>query len=252
MATLYRSWRSSFVALIVVQLASGCVAAPTTPMPSLSYQRDDHVRQPNLLVMMRGLGADNSIFADEGIIDEIRQRQLPVDVIAPDSHYGYYKAETFEIRLKEDIIDPARRLGYKHIWLSGFSMGGLGCLFYLRSYPEDIDGVFLTSPFLGWRSIHKDIRRAGSVADWTMKAEDADEWETKIWDWIKHYDPAKNPPIWLGYGEDDILASDGPPLLATVLPRDRVFTVPGNHTVATFKTIFHRHLDTLSTQLPKE
>lgn len=248
MATLDKSWRSLFSVIVVAQLLTGCVAAPTTPMPSISYKSNDNARQRNLLVMLRGLGADNNIFAEEGIIDEIRNRHLPFDVIAPDSHYGYFKSKTFEIRLKEDIIDPARRQGYEHIWLSGFSMGGLGCLFYLRSYPDDIDGVLLTSPFLGWSSIHKDIRLAGSVADWSMKAEDAQEWESTIWDWIKHYDPANSPPIWLGYGEDDILASDGPPLLATVFPSHRVFSVPGNHTVATFKKIFLRHLDTLSTQ----
>ncbi len=248
MITLSRKRRTLFITIVVMQLMAGCVAAPTTPMPSVSYQSDDTVRQRNLLVMLRGLGSDNTVFAEEGIIDEIRNRQLPFDVIAPDSHYGYYKSETFEKRLKEDIIDPARRQGYKQIWLSGFSMGGLGCLFYLRSYPDDIDGVLLTSPFLGWSAVHKEIRLAGSVDAWSMKTDETHEWESKIWDWIKNHDTATTPPIWLGYGENDFIASDGPPLLATVLPSDRVFSVPGNHTISTFKTIFHRHLDTLDTQ----
>jgi pimeloyl-ACP methyl ester carboxylesterase len=206
------------------------------------------VRQRHLLVLLRGLGGGNTIFAEEGIIDEIRHRGLPFDVVAPDVHYGYYRSQTSEVRLKEDIIDPARRQGYEHIWLAGFSMGGLGCLLYLRSHPDDVDGVLLTSPFLGGASIHEEIRRAGGVTAWQQASGDPQDWERIIWSWIKNYDRATTPPIWLGYGESDKITADGPPLLATVLPAERVFTVPGNHNIATFKAIFLRHLDTLARQ----
>ncbi|MBE0596197.1 MAG: hypothetical protein IH614_02895, partial [Desulfuromonadales bacterium] len=33
-------------------------------------------------------------------------------------------------------------------------------------------------------------------------------------------------------------------------PPERVFKVSGNHTIATFKTIFMRHLDTLTNHTP--
>lgn len=245
---MYRSPAFSLLLLLLSVLLAGCVTAPTVPLPSISYRSNDTVRQRHLLVLLRGLGADNTIFAEEGIIDEIRERHLPFDVIAPDSHFGYFKSKTFEIRLKEDIIEPARRQGYEQIWLGGFSMGGLGSLLYLRSYPDDVNGVLLVSPFLGRASIHREIRHAGGVAAWQSTSTDPQDWERMIWSWIKNYDPATAPPIWLGYGENDVVTADGPPLLATVLPAERVFTVPGNHTVATFKTIFMRHLDTLARQ----
>lgn len=231
--------------LIASLLLSGCVSAPLTPIPSLSYRIDASKPQRNLLVLLRGFGADNTVFEEEGIIDEIRKGGLPFDVIAPDTHYGYYKTETIEVRLKQDIIDPARMQGYKEIWLAGFSMGGLGCLFYVRSYPHDINGVLLTSPYLGGSSIHREIRKVGTIADWKQTSDNPQDWERMLWSWIKHYDPATATPIWLGYGNNDILTSDGPPLLATILPTERIFSVPGNHTIATFKTIFLRHLDTL-------
>ena len=232
--------------LILVLLLSGCVATPKTPIPALSYRSDDNAQQRNLLVLLRGVGADNTIFAEEGIIDEIRKRGLPFDVIAPDTHYGYYKSQSIETRLKQDIIDPARKQGYKEIWLAGFSMGGLGCLLYVRSYPDDIKGVLLTSPFLGWSAIHREIRNAGAITDWQQTSDDPQNWERMLWSWLKHYDPATATPIWLGYGNNDFLTSDGPPLLATILPPERVFSVPGNHTIGTFKTIFLRHLDNLN------
>lgn len=234
--------------ITVTTVLAGCVATPTVPMPALSYQSDPGQRQRNLLVMLRGMGADNTIFDKEGIIDEIRARRLPFDVIAPDTHLGYYQAKSIEARLKEDIIDPARRQGYERIWLAGFSMGGLGSLLYARSYPGDVDGVLLCSPFLGGSAIYQEIRIAGGVGTWSATSDDPNDPARSLWTWIKKHDRASSPPIWLGYGENDFIVAEGPPLLATVLPAERVFTVPGNHTVATLKTIFLRHLDTLARQ----
>lgn len=239
-------WRLWLASTLVLLLLSGCAAIPTAPLAALNYRAKEAAQQRNLLVLLRGLGADNSIFAEEGIIEEIRQRGLPFDVVAPDIHYGYYQAKTFDIRLKEDIIDPARRQGYEKIWLAGFSMGGLGCLIYLRNHAADVDGVLLTSPFLGWPAIHRDIQRAGGIASWTETGDDPDDWERMIWTWIKKRDVGASPPIWLGYGSGDMLSANGPALLASVLPSEHVFSVPGNHTLSTFKTIFLRHLDTLA------
>jgi len=246
--TAFDQSRRYFTSVLAALLLTGCVAAPTVPIASLSYQSDSTKRQRNLLVLLRGIGDDNTIFDEEGIIDEIHNRQLPFDIIAPDTHFGYYQSQTIEDRLKHDIIDLARHQGYEQIWLAGFSMGGLGSLLYVRKYPNDVDGVLLSSPFLGRPSIHREIQRAGGVAAWSATSDDPQDWERMLWSWIKNHDPATTPPIWLGYGDSDILTADGPPLLATILPSERVFTVPGNHTAATIKAIFLRHLDTLARQ----
>lgn len=241
-------WRRQGLLLLFIAalVLPGCATTGNDPLQSISYQRDASTRQPNLLVMLRGLGADNTIFAEQGIIDEIRNLELPFDVIAPDAHFGYYQSQTFEKRLKEDVIDPARRQGYEQIWLAGFSMGGLGALIYLRNYPEDIDGVLLTSPFLGWPGVHREIDLAGGVSAWHPATNDPKDWQRMIWAWISKQDFDTQVPIWLGYGESDMLSLAGPPLLATVLPEARVFTTPGNHNIATFKTLFRRHLTTLA------
>lgn len=241
-------WPEILTILIASLFFSGCALTSNGPLQSLTYPRDDNVRQTNLLVLIRGLGADHTVFAKEGVIEEIRKLGLPFDVIAPNSHFGYYQSETVAQRLKEDVIDPARRQGYKQIWLAGFSMGGLGALIYLRSYPEDIDGILLTSPFLGWPGIHNEIKKAGGISKWLPDDHDPKDWERMIWSWISKQDFNTQVPIWLGYGENDILTRSGPPLLATVLPESRVFTAPGNHTIATLKTLFSQHLVTLGNQ----
>lgn len=244
--------RLSFFACAI--LVSGCAASPKVPLDIISYPVRPSVKAENLLILLRGIGASNSIFEEEGIIDEIRRRRLPIDIVAPDTHVGYYDSHTLEERLRTDIIIPARKNGYRQIWLAGFSMGGLGSLFYLRLHPKDVDGVFLISPFLGWDSILHEIKDAGGVASWQRVSADPDDWQRFIWSWLKEYaqTPQKYPPVYLGYGRNDWLADEGPPLLATVLPGERVFTVPGNHTVGTFKVIFSRHLDTLETLFPPD
>ena len=246
-------WRFALAAIFAALLLPGCAEIPpmpvaTVPMPSISYQTDNTGHQRNLLVLLRGYGEDNTVFEKVGIIDEIRNRHLPFDVIAPDAHFGYYRTQTFETRLKEDIIDPARRQGYENIWLAGFSMGGLGCILYMRKYPNDVDGVLLTSPFLGWSPIFREINGAGGVKAWHQTTDDPHDWERMIWSWIKYHDFAAAPPIWMGYGDRDDLVSAGPPLLATLLPAKRVFTVHGEHDIQTFKTIFQHHLDILARQ----
>lgn len=241
-------WRAIVMLLLASVLLSGCASTGYAPLQSLSYPRDEIERQPNLLVLIRGLGADHTIFAKEGLVEEIRDLGLPFDVIAPNAHFGYYLAETFVQRLKEDVIEPARRQGYEKIWLAGFSMGGLGALIYLRSHPEDIDGVLLTSPFLGWPGIHSEIQQAGGLSAWLPNESDPKDWQRMIWSWISQQDFKSQVPIWLAYGENDILTRAGPPLLASVLPASRVFTSPGNHTVATIKTLFRQHLTMLASQ----
>lgn len=233
-------------------LAGGCVAAPKAPLDTLVYPARTGGREENLLVLLRGIGGSNTIFEEEGIIDEIRSRRLPFDIIAPDTHYGYFKSHTLEERLKVDIIDPARSKGYRRIWLAGFSMGGLGSLFYLRSHPRDVDGVLLISPFLGWDAIIHEIKDAGGVVSWQKVTTDETDWSRLIWTWIRKYAATQQdyPPVYLGYGRNDMVADEGPPLLATILPVERVYSVPGYHTVSTFKTLFARQLDMLQEKFP--
>lgn len=234
------------VALLLPLLLVGCASIAPVPMSALSYRADDAKPQRKLLVLLSGFGAGNSVFEEEGIVEEIRKRRLPFDVVAPNAHYGYYFTETFESRLKADIIDPARRQGYEEIWLAGFSMGGLGSLIYQQRYPDDVAGILLTSPFLGWSGIHEEIRAAGGLADWQPGAPGSGDWARELWRWVRQRDFSAGPPIWLGYGSDDHLIAAGPGLLADKLPADRVLTAPGGHSLSTFRTLFLRHLDTLA------
>lgn len=56
---------------------------------------------------------------------------------------------------------------------------------YLREYPEDISGVCLISPFLGYSGIIAEISAAGSLAAWNPGQFDPKkDWERMFWDQI--------------------------------------------------------------------
>jgi len=233
---------------------TGCAVTPKVPLDTLSYPARATGREDNLLVLLRGLGGSNTIFEKEGIIDEIRRRRLPFDIVAPNTNFSYLTNHTLVERLKTDIIDPARRKGYHHIWIAGFSMGGLATLIYLHSQHRDVDGVILISPYLGLNSLIQEIRDAGGIASWQQvtTSTDLSDWSRLVWSWIKVYSktPKNYPPIYLGYGSKDWVAKDGPSLLATVLPENRVLSIPGNHDIKTFKALFSRQLDMLQIKFP--
>lgn len=239
-------WLRFGLLLLPAFLLVGCIRTATKPMSALEYPLAEST-QKNLLILVRGIGSGNESFDKYGLVDEVRSRNLPFDIVAPDAHFGYYKSETVEDRLNEDFILPARKRGYQRIWLAGFSMGGLGSLFYLRKYADQVDGVFLISPFVGWRPIIKEINKAGGIAAWDAITEDNNDWQRLIWTWIKRYSASQNdyPPIYLGYGQNDLLTGHGPALLATALPVGHAFSVPGGHDHDTFKGIFLMHLNQL-------
>ncbi len=218
--------------------------APKVPIPVLEYGKMDASENQNLLIILRGRGGSHHDFEKNGIIEEVRKRNLPFDIVVPAAHFGYYRTETLPERLKHDIIDPARAKGYRNIWLAGFSMGGLGSLFTIRSYPNAVNGVILVSPFLGWSSILNQVDEAGGVSHWSMPKEKEGQWQYDIWAWIRDYDTAKDryPEIFLGFAADDSMTGNGPILLSHSLKSENHFSVPGNHDYETFKVIWRRHM----------
>jgi pimeloyl-ACP methyl ester carboxylesterase len=230
------SWVLSFSCVI------GC--ATNAPLNVLSYRAQESTQQKNMLIFLRGRGGSHKDFASEGFIDDIKTRALPFDMAVPNAHIGYYFGETLVPRLKADIIDPARRNGYEKIWLVGVSMGGLGALMYSRQFPDDVAGVCLISPFLGYDAIIDEIEEAGGVRQWSPGEYDPqNDWQRMFWHWLKQCAEGEKPMprIYLGYGTEDPFAT-AHQLLADILARDHVFTAPGGHTPKTMKQVWRLFL----------
>lgn len=244
-------WKNRIIGLLIVGsvvLLSSCAWVfslfATAPMDVLTYSTgEDGASQPNLFVFMRGIGGSNATFEEEGLVDDVRRLNLPFDMAAPNAHLGYYTGRTLIVRLKEDVIDPARAEGKENIWLVGFSMGGLGSLLFEREQPGDIAGICLVAPFLGDEPIIEEVRAAGGVRSWSPGVYDADDdYQRMLWHWIKDNVSGDNPvPIYLGYGTEDEFATANA-LLAELLPEDRVVAIPGGHDYPTFKALWERFL----------
>lgn len=187
----------------------------------------------SLLVMLPGAQTQPQDLVEYGFVRALRERELPVDVIAVEAHVGYYLDRSLNQHLTRDIIAPARKK-YSRIWLMGISLGGMGALMYARAYPADIEGVILLAPFLGTRGTIAEVVRAGGLARWRSDAIKADDDERQLLAWIKTSAPSPAcPTIYLGYGQDDRFAAASQ-LLAERLPAARVKVILGGHDWATW------------------
>lgn len=235
--------RLFLLSLAIALLCTGC--ATNTPLSTLSYSAVPGERQPRLLIFLRGRGGSNKDYETHGFIDDIRRRGLPYDMKAPNAHMGYYVGRSLVERLKTDIIDPARARGYEEIWLVGASLGGLGALLYEMFHPQEIDGVYLISPFLGERKIVATITAAGGLAQWEPGPYDPnEEWQVMLWDWLKNRTAAhwEGAPLFLGYGRSDMFKK-AHALLSANLPSERIFTTDGGHTPKAMRRVWLQFLD---------
>jgi pimeloyl-ACP methyl ester carboxylesterase len=234
----------AFAVLMLVCALSGCALFANAPMDVLTYEHQGDADHERLFVFLRGIGGSHRSFAEEGIVADVWARDLPFDMAAPNAHFGYYERGNLVLRLKEDVIDPARARGLRKIWLVGVSMGGLGALLYLMERPEDIAGVYLISPFLGTQYFLDEIKTAGGVNRWDPGSYNAElDWQRMLWHWLKtDLADHRDKIVYLGYGTEDTYKS-GPQLLATLLPPSHVYAISGAHDYQTFKTLWKVFLE---------
>ncbi len=201
---------------------------------------DEHA----LLVMLPGAKASAQDFIEHGFVREIRERNLPLDVVAVDADLGLYLERAFTAQLAQHIIEPALAKNTRRIWLMGISLGGGGALTYAREHPAQIDGVIVLAPFLATTGTIAEVVRAGGWSDWNEGAIDADDDERRLLAWIKAYrsDTPGTPEIHLGYGTDDrfVAASE---LLAQRLPPKHVVSMAGGHDWPTWSNLWRRLLE---------
>lgn len=230
--------------LLITILLSSCTYMANKPLDTLKYQSATPAEHVNLFVFLRGRGGSHQDFAKKGMVEQVRKRNLPFDMVAPNAYFAYYYKRTLLTRLREDVILPAKQQGYENIWLIGISMGGLGSLLYLTEFPDDIGGVYLISPFLGYDDIIREIDTTGGVLEWQPGEYVAeDDWQRMLWHWIKK-DVSRGfeTPIYLGAGEADTYR-DAQKIISDVLPKQNVIMIEGKHDYDTFSALWIKFLD---------
>jgi pimeloyl-ACP methyl ester carboxylesterase len=232
---------SCFVALPLLLAVSGCAWMYAAPVPLRTelYPASAGAQARTLLVLLPGRGDDMTDFASHGFIDDLRAAGASVDVVAVDARIGYYMKETIVDRLWTDVLEPARKKGYRQIWIAGISMGGLGTLAVASTIPGAADRLILLAPYLGPKRLIGDIEAAGGPARWTP-TDTADPYQ-RIWQWLKKYrEPGTvMPKMTLAFGDKDSLAP-GLRLLAQLLPADQVLHVDGGHNWVAWRQLWQR------------
>jgi hypothetical protein len=201
-----------------------------------------------LIVFLPGAGDTAQDIVDQGFVQQVRQRGIQADVVVVDLHLGYYvRSRTFEVRLREDVIVPARAAGYRQIWLAGISLGGFGSLLFSsvnQDRPEaKIDGIMALAPYVARTAVLDEVLRAGGLARWNEAVVEGD-FERTLLRWLQGYgDPLlRRPALYLGYGTEDGFAQMVQ-VVGTVLPAGRLRAAPGGHDWPPWKRLWGEFLD---------
>lgn len=243
--TLNPRWLAATLGMLLGGCAS-MLPAPT-PLRSIDYPA---ASQPAkcLFVLLPGAGDHAETFEQHGFVEALRSRSLSIDVRATDATIGYYMRGIMLERFTTDVIAPTKSRGYRETWLVGPSMGGFGSLFYSRAHTSDVSGVLSIAPFLGDRSLIKEIANAGGLDKWQAPARvdamDADNYQREMWRWFQATSRGQEPAplMFLGYGSDDSLGTAAQ-LLTAKLPASRVFVTNGGHEWPAWRRVLESFLD---------
>lgn len=202
-----------------------------------------------VVIVLPGFGSDAKEMRERGVASAIHEVWPEADVILASATFDYYREGRLVGRLHDEIVAPVLSAGYKKVWLAGASLGGMGTLLYEQQHPGKVTGIVLFAPFVGDRSLLREISSAGGPRAWNpgeLPAEvNSENYQRQVWKMVKGWaeDPQRARRVWLACGVEDRLMG-GARLLATALPQDRFIELPGGHTWAAWlnggKTVFSR------------
>ena len=213
----------------------GCayLRKPVGPIPVKEVPAPHQGADRPLVIVLPGRGDDLDDLAKTGITEAVQQAWPDADVLLAGVTLSYYADGGMAKRLHDEVIVPARLRGYREIWLSGASMGGMGALLYERSYPHDVTGLVLYAPFMGDPSLIREVVAAGGPAAWDPgsppAAVDSDNYQRELWRLVKGWqDPEQGRRIWLVCGDQDRFVQVAR-LMAPLLPKDHYAELDGGH-----------------------
>ena len=206
----------------------------------------------NLIVFLPGLYDVAETFKKEKFFTLARSAGVTADMVAASVHIDHLLQNKGMLRIEEDILKPALKAGYKHIWFVGVSLGGLNSLLFLKEHTQDICGVVLLAPYLGDKVIAAEIENAGGLKNWEPNHFlDPEEIEKKqrvdirvqdLWHWIKQQDSKTLKKIHLGFGSKDRYAK-AHQQLALFLDKQNVTEITGAHEWKTGRKLWQQQLN---------
>jgi pimeloyl-ACP methyl ester carboxylesterase len=239
--TLIRAYVKLLLGLCLIS-AMSCATFFSTPIPMrvIHHENERAPGHDTLMIFLPGNPSHPDEFMKEQFVSILHDAYPDIDSVAVDASLGYYIKEMLPERLLEDVIKPARAMGYKKIWVTGISMGGSGALWYIQKYPATVQGIVLLAPFLGDKKIINEVVNAGGLKKWhPVLPLDRKDYQRKQMLWLKqNINPWSTlPAIYLGFGESDKFYQSNRLLADLLLPK-QVIMMPGDHDWETWRTIF--------------
>ncbi|KAF0095953.1 MAG: hypothetical protein E1N59_729 [Puniceicoccaceae bacterium 5H] len=250
-------WRMGWTLSLVFAPITGCqlmLREPQVPMPRHEYPYQAGERQSRLLVFLPGRGDRPEQFEEEGLLADLRAQNARVDVWAVDAHLNYYYQRVIGERLRADVLEPARALGYDEIYVLGISLGGLGALMYEKEYGPAWDGMILLAPYVGTeKELYRQLQAEGPE-NWTPPEDMTwDQFQYQLWSWLRLFrvEADQRPPVWLGVGDDDRFRPYID-VFAQLLPPERVYREPGAHRWSVWRQLWKEILPATPLVLKEE
>ena len=219
-------------------LLVGCASRPLiTPVPVVSVVSSELPAEEKVLVVL--LPGARSVAGDfvkygfgEAAAEALGGR---ADVVAVDLHRGYYEANSAAKLLHYEVIAPAKRRGYREVWLAGVSLGGFGSVMYDLRYPGTLDRLILMAAFLGEEEPVAEVKTSGLTA-WEPGEIAREDFSRRFWKGVKEAKGLEAGRVFVGYGDSDRFAGDNAFFASTLGLDARV--VPGGHTWKPWKKLW--------------
>lgn len=195
-----------------------------------------------LIVFIPGLFDTAIKFKKEEFFSIARAAGIKDDLLAAGIHVEHLIQDKLFTRMDNDIFIPAKKAGYKNIWLVGLSLGGLNSLLYFQAHTDEICGVVLLAPFLSETLSTQDIIKASGFKVWQAEqAKFKQPVEQKIqdlWAWMQKENLVS---VYLGYGNKDLYLPTHQ-RLAKLLDKKNITVVDGKHDWRAARAIWQQQM----------
>jgi pimeloyl-ACP methyl ester carboxylesterase len=230
--------------LLVLGLSSCGLLPRSTPEPLRVLTQGPAISK-ELVVFLPGRWSTMAEFDEEGMFEIAKKRWPSARFVAADLHLGYYRKMLSARRLHEDIIGPARRAGVGTVRVVGVSMGGLGALIHDLEYPDDIDEMYLLSPFVGEPEVIEEIRGVGGLSKWKTEPQGVRDFSRRLWRGLDEAWKVKGsqPKVMLACGEEDRLADSNRLFAESFLSENDVVWQEGGHDWPTWRRLFEAMIE---------
>jgi pimeloyl-ACP methyl ester carboxylesterase len=196
------------------------------------------------IVLLPGAYHALADFVGAGFDQALRDRGLAAELILAAPELAHLGDRGWLVRLRTEVIAPARERTGGALWLGGISLGGFMALRFAAEADDGIDGMCLIAPYLGSRIVAAEVAAHAGLTDWRPAALADDDDDRRVWRLVQRLGAAGAPRVFLGYGSEDRFA-DTQLLLARALPRDSTRVIPGGHDWPVWRALWDNFLDQL-------